>query len=78
MKKLLSLIEYLPVDLNIRIKNLNLINKNLNLINLKYMKKLIYILILVVTSIATFSSCTEENVTPKTTGGSNGSATKGA
>lgn len=42
------------------------------------MKKLIYILILVVTSIATFSSCTEENVTPKTSGGSNGSATKGA
>jgi hypothetical protein len=44
------------------------------------MKKLIYILILVVTSIATFSSCTEENVTPRTTGNGGGSsaATKGA
>ena len=29
------------------------------------MKKLIYTLILVVTSFATFTSCTEENVTPR-------------
>ena len=44
------------------------------------MKKFIYILILVITSIATFSSCTEENVTPRETsnGGGAGSATKGA
>ena len=71
MKKLFTLIEYLPVRLNNRIKNLNLIN-------LSNMKKLIYILILVVTSIATFSSCTEENVTPRTTGSGSGSAAKGA
>jgi len=44
------------------------------------MKKLIYVLILVVTSIAIFSSCTEENVTPRETGSAvgSGSSTKGA
>ncbi|MBK5277568.1 MAG: hypothetical protein JJE09_01775 [Bacteroidia bacterium] len=31
------------------------------------MKKLFYILVLVVTSFATFTSCTEENVTPRET-----------
>jgi hypothetical protein len=34
--------------------------KNLN------MKKLLYILILAITRMATISSCTEENVTPRT------------
>jgi hypothetical protein len=45
------------------------------------MKKLFYILLLVITSFATFTACTEENVTPREgdappAGG--GSATKGA
>lgn len=44
------------------------------------MKKFIYIAIITITSITAFSSCTEENVTPKETGNSigSGSATKGA
>ena len=45
------------------------------------MKKLIYTLILVVTSFATFTSCTEENVTPRTGDAppaGSPSATKGA
>jgi hypothetical protein len=44
------------------------------------MKKLIYTLILVVTSFVTFTSCTEENVTPTTGEAPSGSAsaTKGA
>ncbi|MEK6780444.1 MAG: hypothetical protein AABY93_01980 [Bacteroidota bacterium] len=44
------------------------------------MKKLIYILILVVTSMATITSCTEENVTPRTDTppAGSGSAPKGS
>ncbi len=45
------------------------------------MKKLFYILLLVVTSFATFTSCTEENVSPRTGDAppaGSGSATKGA
>jgi hypothetical protein len=45
------------------------------------MKKLIYTLVLVVASFATFTSCTEENVTPRggdAPAGGGGSATKGA
>ncbi len=44
------------------------------------MKKFIYIALLVITTLATFSSCTEENIAPKATGNGSGSgsATKGA
>jgi hypothetical protein len=45
------------------------------------MKKLIYTLILVATSFLTFTSCTEENVTPRggdAPAGGGASATKGA
>ena len=45
------------------------------------MKKLFYILLLVVTSFATFTSCTEENVSPRTSeypAGGGGSAPKGS
>ena len=44
------------------------------------MKKLFYIIVLTIASIATFTSCTEENVTPRSSGngGANTMTTKGA
>ena len=45
------------------------------------MKKLFYILLLVITSFATFTACTEENVTPRggdAPAGGGGSAPKGS
>ena len=44
------------------------------------MKKLFYILVLTIASIATFTSCTEENVTPRPTlsGGGGASVPKGS
>ena len=74
MKGVLALLRYLYAYFNKQTRNLNFINP----IN---MKKLFYVLILAITSFATFTSCTEENIKPRaseTPMGGVGSATKGA
>ena len=74
MKGVLTLLRYLYAYFNKQTRNLNIINP----IN---MKKLFYVLILAITSFATFTSCTEENIKPRaseTPMGGVGSATKGA